>query len=1505
MKKVYRYVLGLDVGTNSVGWALVKLELQPDGRFRPVGIIDDSSRIIPLTADVLSDFSRGITKSPAAERTLRRGIRRRYERKNLRRERLNRVLRLLGYLPEHYAKGLNRYGQLKKGQEPLLAWCKDACGQSRFLFMDSYQEMLELFRQHQPELVREGLKVPYDWTVYYLRQKALTKPLSNQELAWLLLYCNQKRACNLVRGQAQEGPQKQEEYKMLTVVEVNDTGKKDKKGLTVWSLRFDNDMSMERAARTMPNCLGQKVNVVITTTLDEEGFAKTDKYGVPKRTFRMPKEDDWGLIRLKTEQDIAKSGLTVGAYIFQALLINPKEKIRGKLIQTVERDLYEDELHRIMQAQVAFHPEWQDADLYERCLNALYPNNVNFRNSLLEWKVGTAEKMVSLLVDNILLYQRDLKSKKSSIRPCSFEVYQFTDPEGKMVSRPVKCIPKSHPLFQEFRLWQWIGNLRIYRSEGIGDDVDITAEVLPDEAAKVALFDHLSTVSSITENGLLQYLKLKNINGAEYQYRWNYVQDKSYPCNVFRGTIGKALDKALKRAESSAELKTAVEKDKEILFGYRSRLDTKHYRSVEERLWHILYTVNDMKDLAVAVRNFANTYGLSDLFVSAISALDVLEEGYGSLSERAIRKLLSLMRMGHHWRLEAIDAHTQGRIQKIIDGEVDETISERTRNLAAGITSLDHCHGLPYNLACYLVYDRFSELGEAVKWRSPLDMDAYIRSFKHNSLNNPIVEEVVLETLRTVRDIWSYFGQIDEIHIEMGRDLKNSPKKRKEMTDQIALNEAANFRIRTQLTALLNDVYIGGDEKDSPVESDIDLIKRKLEGLAILKHPTQSQIERYKLWLDQKMQSPYTGEFIPLSRLLTDDYQVDHILPQALIIDDSLSNRVVVEAAVNHEKSCLLAAQYFKEHGGEVVQLGKKKSVPLFTYNGFKDHVLKTWGKDSLKRKKLLMEELTPEFVSRQLNDTRYISKFLLSVLSNVVREEGELESTSKNVLPCVGMVTDVLKRDWGVNDVWNRIILPRFKRMNEKEHTSAYTKINSRGHEVPAVPLELSKGFNMKRIDHRHHAMDAIVIACTTRQHMNLLNTENAAEAPYEFKQLSRKMRTSERKFKLPWPTFPADLQKALENTVVSFKQDLRVVTKSSNYYTKYVEVEKDGKKVMVKKQVPQVSENHWAVRKSLHKETYLGLINIQSISTVRLSKALLNPDRIVGRDLKVKIKELLAMGYNERKIKAYFAKEKEIWSDFDPTKIKYLTFSSDKRETLFSTRMKLDSSVTYEFIEKKIADTAIKSILRNHLDNYHGDSVAAFSPEGIEELNRNLVNLNNGRFHQPIYKISWYEKATKFPVGAVGCKSKQFVESATGTNLFFAVSENSDIDSKTGSILKNRSFTTLSFREVLERSKQLAVLDDKALFLLSPNDLVYVPTAEDLKQGRISKPLDLSRVYRVVSFAKYQLYCIPANVASPIKMGSEFSQGNKMEKAITGEMIKSICVPLSVNRLGEIKLR
>ena len=45
--------------------------------------------------------------------------------------------------------------------------------------------MLADFAKHQPSLVFDGKKIPYDWTVYYLRKKALTEMISKEELAWI------------------------------------------------------------------------------------------------------------------------------------------------------------------------------------------------------------------------------------------------------------------------------------------------------------------------------------------------------------------------------------------------------------------------------------------------------------------------------------------------------------------------------------------------------------------------------------------------------------------------------------------------------------------------------------------------------------------------------------------------------------------------------------------------------------------------------------------------------------------------------------------------------------------------------------------------------------------------------------------------------------------------------------------------------------------------------------------------------------------------------------------------------------------------------------------------------------------------------------------------------------------------------------------------------------------------------------------------------------------------
>ena len=147
-------ILGLDLGSNSIGWGLIEQDFQQkQGR-----IIAAGSRIIPMDQGLLGDFEKGNTVSQTAERTFYRSARKLRERHLLRRERLHRVLHILGFLPTHYDKQIDfskRYGKFVDNTEPKIAY-----NEGKFLFMDSFQEMLADFKIHQPNLfyIKEILK---------------------------------------------------------------------------------------------------------------------------------------------------------------------------------------------------------------------------------------------------------------------------------------------------------------------------------------------------------------------------------------------------------------------------------------------------------------------------------------------------------------------------------------------------------------------------------------------------------------------------------------------------------------------------------------------------------------------------------------------------------------------------------------------------------------------------------------------------------------------------------------------------------------------------------------------------------------------------------------------------------------------------------------------------------------------------------------------------------------------------------------------------------------------------------------------------------------------------------------------------------------------------------------------------------------------------------------------------------------------------------------------------
>ena len=1549
-------ILGLDLGTNSIGWAVVNAEeviRENETSFlKPVSINASGSRIIPMDEGVLGDFDRGNTKSQTKDRTDKRGTRRLLERYLLRRERLLRVLKLMDFLPEHYAEKIDSYGKFTDESEPKLAWRKGTDGKFEFIFKDSFNEMLDDFAKSQQQLVANGKKVPYDWTIYYLRKKALSQRLTKEELAWILLQFNQKRGYYQLRGEEEEeNVDKLVEFLAQKVVRVEATD--EKKGDDVWyNVYLENGMVYRRSSRIPLDWEGKVKEFIVTTDLEKDGTPKKDKDGNIKYSFRAPKEDDWTLLKKKTEFDINNSKKTIGCYIYDALLTNPDQKIIGKLVRTVERKYYKEELNQILAVQKDLIPELQDENLYKACIEELYPKNEAHRNNIAK------PDFTNLFINDILFYQRPLKSKKSLISDCPYESH--FDKDGN--EYPIKCIAKSNPLFLEFRLWQFVHNLRIYQRERIisdgqldlfgnvssgklQTDVDVTDELLKTEDDYVALFDWLNDRSTIKQDTLLySYFKFKKEKGKDhYPYRWNYVEDKEYPCNQTRAVILSKLDK----------------NEKDLLS-----------KELTNKIWHLLYSVttkveidsvfdDSKKNKVKCHKNGTTTYGIYKMLldsgfssetINRIKNIKFEEKDYGSYSEKAIKKLLPLMRMGKYWNADAIDAKTKERIDKIITGEYDEKIKDRVREKTINLTDISQFKGLPLWLACYVVYDRHSETKEITRWKSPDDIDTYLKNFKQHSLRNPIVEQVVTETLRTVRDIWKQEGNIDEIHIELGREMKNPADKRKKMAERIQQNENTNLRIKAMLMEFMDpDMGIENVRPYSPSQQDIlriyeeyaldNLTKDDKEFDFISKvsrqaQPSKSDITRYKCWLEQKYRSPYTGEMIPLAKLFTSAYEIEHVIPQSRYFDDSFSNKVICEAEVNKLKDRQLGFEFIKAHKGEKVQISQGKTVEIFSIEAYEKFVKDNYANNRTKMKKLLMDDIPDGFIERQLNDSRYISKLIKGLLSNIVREklpngEYEQEAVSKNLISCNGSITDRLKKDWGMDDVWNRIVLPRFERLNELTGKDNFTAVNKQGHLIPNMPLELQKGFNKKRIDHRHHAMDAIVIACTTRDHVNLLNNEAAHSKKYDKSyryDLQSKLRRKDeeghyKEFVKPWDSFTSDAKQALDNIIVSFKQNLRVINKTTNYYQHYDE---NGKKVLVK----QEKGDNWAIRKSMHKDTGWGEINLRFTKEVSLNEALKNPKSIVNKDFKRKVQELLVQGHDAKYIKKYVEDNKDVWSDIDIKKIKVYYFTKDTNERYFATRFMSDLVGYMSGIKdydkaiakiEGITDTGIQKILKAHLQAKDNNPELAFSADGIDEMNHNIVDLNGGKPHKPIYKVRHYESGNKYSIGQKGCKVKKFVEADKGTNLFFAVYTIDKLDKKTGNVEKVRTFATVPLNIVIDCQKKYQkewkmeldkVLKEKEFvdkeavlhFILSPNDLVYVPTSDELRNGINADKIDKSRVYKMVSSSGSQCFFINNKVASIIVNKVEYSPLNKMERSISGEMIKEICIPIKVDRLGNV---
>lgn len=373
-----------------------------------------------------------------------------------------------------------------------------------------------------------------------------------------------------------------------------------------------------------------------------------------------------------------------------------------------------------------------------------------------------------------------------------------------------------------------------------------------------------------------------------------------------------------------------------------------------------------------------------------------------------------------------------------------------------------------------------------------------------NSLRQPVVEKILNQMIQVVNAVYDEYGAPDEIRVELARELRQSQEERNKTYSALTKLERENKVIRENLNAY-NIRATRNNVIKYRLFQEIDGEKTRVNATCI-----------------------YCGKMFGfVDALRGNAVDVEHIIPQQLRFDDSQSNKTLAHRACNLEKGNQTAYDYMASKSPAEFEAFKKRVQDFYDR--------KVIG--SRKRKNLLTsasELTTSDFINRQLQETRYISKKSREILSKTCRE---VHSTT-------GTITEYLRRIWGWNDVLMRLQLPKYKALGL---TDTELRQGPDGH---LYEEEIIPGWT-KRNDHRHHAIDALVVACTQQGFIQRLNSLHAKETrdflyaqTAEHKPLPGKI--LERYLKKQMPFTTAEVEAAASRIFISLKPGKKVATKS-----------------------------------------------------------------------------------------------------------------------------------------------------------------------------------------------------------------------------------------------------------------------------------------------------------------------------------------------------------------------
>ena len=589
---------------------------------------------------------------------------------------------------------------------------------------------------------------------------------------------------------------------------------------------------------------------------------------------------------------------------------------------------------------------------------------------------------------------------------------------GKEITIGPKVAPRTSPLAQLSSILETANNITIRNRRN--DELYIS----PEQRKAIADFLDNHEVMKLTD-----LYKILNIGRKDGWWAGKAI-GKGLKGNTTKCQIREALN-ALPKEQVNSLTAFKLEYDEyvdEETGEVRQRINnTKAEKQPLYRLWHLLYSIKDVEELSGALRHL----GIEDEeSIEKLCKLDFRTAGYAKKSAKAIGRILPY--------------------------------------LMEGVMYSDACARAGFDHSRRINPDR--------------TLLTHLPQIQKNELRQPVVEKILNQLVNIVNALLEKEGTIDEIRVELARELKQSKDERNEAFRRNNQNERLNKEFAERI---------------------------KKYGLT----PTRNRIMKLKMWEESEHSCMYCEHPVdPVEFLKGADVEREHIIPRGLLFDNSFTNQVCSCRRCNSKKGMRTAYDFIADDKGQegleayidrINDLFNKKKISRSKLNrllvSYKAYISrKAKGKETEEDK-----ELWENFIDRQLRQSQYIAK-------------------------------------------------------NELFKKAGLTAMVKQLHSGKEVEVERIKDWT-KRLDNRHHAVDALAIACTTQGMIQRLNTLNASrdEMFEELNTKDQRLIDPERSMLEKWifaqPHISyAEAKNEIGKIVISQRPNTRITVPGKRYVTK-----------------------------------------------------------------------------------------------------------------------------------------------------------------------------------------------------------------------------------------------------------------------------------------------------------------------------------------------------------------